>query len=246
MTKEEQWLRKRLGLITASELKEITSASGRIIDGTVSYIRRKRFERRHGYALPVSSRAMEIGNETEPMIFEWLKADCKDGEDPSAIVYSKDLPEIPFWLAPDCPLGASPDAYTKDERVIFEFKTLVGNENVEFFCDSYTSIEEKKARVFKEHSDQILGLFLSNPKAQLVVVIKYAPQLDDVMDDRDSPLVSWRGHRFLFSRKQYEHSIEVMRQRIILINAMIDAPINPSEFKSGEWYVDNDGKLCVK
>lgn len=239
-------MKKRLGRITASELGSITSASGKIIDGVVSYIRSKRFERNHGYALPVSSHTMDVGNETEPTIFEWLKANCMDGEDPNSIVYSKDLPEIPFWTAPDCPLGASPDAYTEDERVVFEFKTLVGNETTEFFCDPYTSFEEKKARVWKDHGDQILGLMLSNPKVKMVLLIKYAPQRDDIMSDTDSPLASWRGHRFLFERKSFEESIEEMRQRIILINAMIDAPINPSEFKKGEWVVLEDGQLLKK
>ena len=246
MDKEQRWLQKRLGIITASEAANITSASGRIIDGTVSYIRRKRFERIHGYALPVSSRAMEIGSETEPMIFEWLKANLQDGEDPNSLVYARALPEIPFWIAPDCPLGASPDAFTNDERVVFEFKTLVGNENTEFFTDPYTSFEEKKARVWKEHGDQLVCQWISNPKVELILVIKYAPQLDDVMADTDSPLAPWRGQRFLFQRKDYEHSISVMRDRICLVNAMIDAPVNPSEFKSGEWYLDTNGKLCVK
>lgn len=245
MDKETIWLNKRVGKITASELDFITSASGRIIDTNVSYIRAKRFERNHGYSLPVSSRAMDIGNETEPMIFKWLKANCYDGEDPNSIIYSKDLPEIPFWSSPDCPLGASPDAYTEDERVVFEFKTLVGNEMTEFFCDPYTSFEEKKTRVWKEHGDQILGLMLSNPNVKMVVLIKYAPQRDDIMSDTDSPLASWRGHRFLFERKSFEGSLSEMRQRIILFDKMIDAHVNPAEFKDGRWSLLN-GELYHK
>lgn len=239
MDKETKWLKKRLGMITASELSQITSASGKIIDGTVSYIRKKRFERTRGYALPVSSHAMDIGTQTEPMIFEWLKANCRDGEDPNSLVYARDLPEIPFWIAPDCPLGASPDAFTDDERVVFEFKTLVGNETTEFFTDKYTSYEEKKVRVWKEHGEQLVGQWLSNSKVQLIVLIKYAPQLDDVMDDTDSPLAEWRGQRFLFERKNFTESLAYMRDRIILIDKMIDAPINPSEFKKGDWAVVN-------
>lgn len=245
MDKQTIWLQKRVGMITASELGDITSASGRIIDGTVSYIRRKRFERVHGYALPVSSRAMEIGSETEPMIFEWLKANCVEGENPDSLIYSQALKEIPFWIAPDCPLGASPDAYTEDESVVYEFKTLVGNETTEFFMDKYTSYEEKKARVWKEHGDQILGQWLSRPAVQKTIVIKYAPQLDDVWNDRDSPLAPWRGQRFLFEREKYTGSIAYMKDRVCLIDAMIDAQINPSEFKSGEWLIV-DGMLKQK
>ena len=242
MTKQELWMQKRIGMITASELSNITSASGKIIDGNISYIRRKRFERNHGYGLPVSSHTMDVGNETEPMIFEWLKANHEN----DFLVYSKDLPEIPFWVSEDCPFGASPDSFTEDEETVFEFKTLVGNEATEFFCDPYTSYEEKKARVWKDHGDQILGLMLSNRKVQKVILIKYAPQRDDILTDTDSPLAGWRGSVFYFSRKDYEASIAEMRKRIILFDAMIDAPVNPSEFKSGQWYLTADGELKVK
>jgi hypothetical protein len=243
MNREEQWMKKRLGMITASELGQITSARGGIIDGNVAYIRQKRFERNRGYALPVSSKAMDVGNETEPMIAEWAKANLDVARE---LVYSKDIPEIPFWIAPDCPLGASPDAFTPDETVEFEFKTLVGNETTEFFCDPYTSYEEKKLRVWKEHGDQMLGQFIAKPSVQTIVLIKYAPQRDDIMADTDSPLAEWRGSVFYFARKDYEASIAEMRKRVILFDAMIDAKMSPSEFKSGQWYVSEDGELKVK
>lgn len=238
MEKEYEWLKKRVGKITASELSSITSASGKIIDGVVSYIRSKRFERRRGYALPVTSRAMEVGNDQEPYVNAWARKNLGLEE----IIYSKELLEIPFWIAPDCPLGASPDAHTPDERIVLEYKTLVGNETTEFFCDIYTAYEEKKARVWKEHGDQILGLMLSKPTVEEVVLIKYAPQWDDIMEDTDSPVAEWRGLVFKFKREDYKTSLEAMRQRIILINAMIDAPINPMDFKSGKWSMVN-GKL---
>lgn len=241
MGKEEVWMKKRLGMITASEVGDLTSASGKIIDGTVSYIRKKRFERTRGYALPVSSHAMDVGNETEPMIIAWLKA---NGE--PDIVYSKDLPEIPFWTAKDCPLGASPDAFYEDESVVFELKALVGNETTEFFMDKYTSMEEKRARVWKEHGDQILAQWISNPKVKTIVLVKYAPQRDDIMEDLDSPLANWRGVCFTFSRDCFEESIAELRDRIILIDAMINAPLNPSGFKNGEWVVLEDGQLLKK
>ena len=247
MDKEQKWLQKRLGMITASELGQITSASGKIIDGNLSYIRQKRYERLHGFALPVSSRAMEIGNEQEPMINEWIKSNYSGNiED---IVYSKDLPEIPFWTADFCRFGASPDAYVDADGVInhvLEYKTVVGNTEQEFFGDEFTSYEEKKAHVWKDHGDQILGQFLSKDSIEVVSVIKYIPQWDDIISDTDSPLAKWRGISFHFYRKDYEASIDEMRERIILFDKMIDAPINPSEFKKGEWYVDDNGQLLKK
>jgi len=233
-------MERRLGMITASELGQITSASGKIIDGNVSYIRTKRFERKHGFGHPVSARTMDIGNEQEPYVIEWVRANMPELKD---IIYSKDLPEIPFWVADDCPVGASPDAFTEDERIVVEAKTLVGATAIEFFDDAYTSREEKKLAVWKDHGDQILGQFVSNKKVETVILVKYIYQDDDIMKDLDSPLVPWRGIVFKFDRAAYKESIEEMRQRIILINAMIDAPINPSEFKKGEWVVLENNQL---
>lgn len=242
MDKEQKWLERRLGMITASELGNITSASGKIIDGNLSYIRAKRWERNHGFSHPVSARAMDIGNEQEPMIYEWCKANLGFNE----IVYSKELPEIPFWIATDCPVGASPDAYVPSQRLVFEFKTLVGATAIEFFGDDYTSYEEKKAAVWKDHGDQLLGQFISNSAVEEIWVVKYIYQDDDILKDTDSPLAPWRSLVFKFARKDYEASIEEMKRRIILFDKMIDAPINPSEFKKGEWYVDDNGQLLKK
>lgn len=238
-TKEEKWLERRVGMITASELGQIMSASGKIIDGNLSYIRAKRFERKHGFSHPVTARAMEIGNEQEPYVIDWCRANLPVGE----IVYSKDLPEIPFWVAAGCPVGASPDAYTEDERIVIEAKTLVGANAIEFFDDEYTPMEEKKLAVWKDHGDQILGQFISNDKVETVLLVKYIYQDDDIMKDLDSPNAPWRGIVFKFDRKDYLESIEMMRERIILFDKMIDAPINPSEFKKGEWTVLSNGQL---
>lgn len=230
-------------MITASELGQITSASGKIIDGNLSYIRSKRWERKHGFAHPVSARAMDIGNEQEPMIYQWAVENLIGGLGFDSIVYSKDLPEIPFWRATDCPLGASPDAYTPDERIVFEFKTLVGATSIEFFGDEHTPYEEKKLAVVKDHLDQILGLFCSNTAVEEVWLIKYIYQDDDIMADTDSPLAQWRGLVFKFKRADYEESIAQMKNRIRLFDAMIDSSESPVNFKKGEWYVGEDGKL---
>lgn len=241
MDKESLWLKRRIGMITASELSNIMSASGKIIDGNLSYIRTKRWERNHGFSHPVSAKAMDIGNEQEPMIHQWAMENLGLGD----LVYSKDLEEIPFWIAPDCPLGASPDAFTRDEKIVLEYKTLVGATAIEFFGDDYTSYEEKKMAVWKDHGDQLCGQFLSNHTVEQIWVIKYIYQDDDIMADTDSPLAPWRGLVFKFERSSYVNTIEAIKNRTLIFDKMIDAPINPSEFKKGEWYLQN-GELKVK
>ena len=240
--KEEIWLKKRLGLITASELGDITSAKGGLIETNLSYIRKKRWERRHGFAHPISARPMDIGNEQEPYICEWARQNLGFNE----IVYSKELPEIPFWIAKDCPLGASPDAFVPSERVLFEFKTLVGATSIEFFGDESTSYEEKKLAVWKDHGDQLIGQFISNDNVEEIWVIKYIYQDDDIPQDTDSPLAPWRGLVFKFKREDYQQSIAEMKKRIILFDAMIQSQVNPSDFKKGEWCLSEDGTISKK
>jgi len=234
MSRKEAWMQKRLGMITASELGDITSGKGGIIETNLSYIRKKRWERNHGFAHSISARPMEIGNQQEPYICEWARANLGFDE----IVYSKDLPEIPFWVAPDCPVGASPDAFTPDQKIEFEFKTLVGSTSIEFFGDESTSYEEKKLAVWKDHGDQLLGQFISNQRIEEIWVVKYIYQDDDIPQDTDSPLAPWRGLVFKFKREDYEVSIDEMKNRIRLFDAMISSDINPSDFKKGEWVVD--------
>ena len=238
MDKEFEWKQKRCGMITASELGSITSKSGKIIDGCLSYIRSKRFERKHGYTLPVSAKTMDIGNEQEPYIYQWAVANLGL----PGLIYSKDLEEIPFWVAPDCPMGASPDSYTPDERIVVEFKCLVGNTATEFFDDDYTSYLEKKEAVWDDHGPQILGQFISRPSVEEIWLVKYIYQNDDIIEDNDDPNEPWRGTVFKFARKDYVESIKAMKERIRLFDAMIDSKINPSEFKVGEWSVI-DGEL---
>ena len=219
MEREDKWMQKRLGRITASELGSITSASGKIIDGNVDYIRTKRWERNHGYSLPISSKAMEWGRENEPYAIEWYRANFPD----SQVVYSQELPDIPFWTNPSVKnFGASPDAFTEDESMVLEIKNVYSNGNIEFFFDPDTSYEEKKAKVAKEHIDQ------------------------NIPQDTDSPLAAWRGIVFDFQREEYISSIEEMIERINLFNAFIASKKNPSDFKQGDWFLEGDTLSCVE
>lgn len=244
MDKETAWKQKRLGLITASELAALDSKSGKIGETALSYIRSKRWERNHGFSLPVSSYAMELGHICEPYAIEWYRANYPQ----SKIIYAQEVPEaIPFWTNPAVPnFGASPDAFSPDEMIVVEVKNVVSNGQREFYFDPATSFLEKKAKAWDEHGAQIVGEMLSNPKVILVRLLKYCAQIDDVLQDTDSPLAPWRGIVFEFERKDYEASLAVLAERIKLFNAFIASDINPSEFKKGEWYVDDNGQLLKK
>lgn len=236
MDKEQKWLQRRCGYISASKLSDIVSKSGKITLGVQSAIRSKRFERKRGYSLPVSSREMEIGKEQEKYAVAWFRENHPE----LPIIYAQELPEIPFWEVSWAKFGASPDAFSEDESVVVEFKTLVSNGRIEFFCDEYTPKEAKEFSVWEEHGDQILGQFLSNDKVQTIYLVKYVFQDDNNDFDRDSPTAPWRGFVFTFKRENYVESLRHLKERILFIDALIDSDLNPSEMDD---YILKDGVL---
>ena len=225
MDKEKVWKAKRLGCISASELGRLFSLSGKVTEDNLDYVREKRFHRKHKFVLPVSGRALEIGKEMEHDAVEWLRANY-----PSLnIIYSQELDEIPFWTVDWAKFGASPDCFTDDESIVFEIKNCVGNGTVYYFDDEYTSEEEKRKAVWKEHGNQIVGQFLSNDNVKEIWLVKYIYQRDDVMEDLDSPLDPWRGVVFKFKREDMD--LESAKERIILFDNFIDSKENPSVLK---------------
>lgn len=241
MSKELVWRRKRVGNITASELNEIFSASGKIVDGNIDYIRRKRFERKRGFRYPSYSKNFDIGHEQEKYAFEWFKANYPD----IAMVYSldNDLPEIPFWNVGWANFGASPDGYAANEGIVLEIKTVVSNQNTEYYSDELTSFEDKMATVRKEHGYQIAGLFLSNEAVKEVWLLKYMYQHDDCDEDISSPLDAWRGIVFKLRREDFD--LEKIKERICLFDAFIDSAFESKAIKSGD-YVLKDGVIEEK
>jgi hypothetical protein len=225
MDKEQVWKAKRLGCISASELNDLFSKSGKVTEANMDYVRKKRFHRKHKFELPVTGRALEIGREMEHDAVEWVRANYPSLD----LVYAQELDEIPFWRVDWANYGASPDCYTSDESIVVEIKNLVGNDNVYFFGDDYTTYEEKRTEVFKEHGNQIGGQFLSNPKVEEIWLVKYIYQRDDVMEDVDSPVEPWRGIVFKFKREDFD--LETMKDRIILFDKFIDSKDSPSMLK---------------
>ena len=228
--RELEWKKKRLGFITASELKNLYSASGKMTDTVVEYLRHKRFERKHGYVIPFTSRAIEIGKEQERYAYEWLKANVEELKD--TLVYAQDLPEIPFWTLPDLRFGASPDTFTEDRKLIVEIKTVVGITDTEYYDDESIPYEINRDRVSSEHWAQLAGQLLSSPETEEIWLVKYLPQLDDVDKDTDSPTAPWRGWLFKFRRDEFD--LNGLYERIALFDRIIDSGDNLEDVKS-DW-----------
>lgn len=217
MDKETLWKRRRVGKITASELNQIFSASGKITDGNLDYVRHKRFERTYGFSYPVSARNFDIGHEQEPYAVEWFRANYPE----KPVLYAQELPEIPIWEADFANFSASPDAFSEDEAFVLEIKTVVGNTSVEYYADKRTSYEDKRQSVLREHGMQLAGQLLSNPKVQEIWLLKYIYQRDECEEDLSSPLAPWRGVVFKFTREDFP--LEDVRERICLFDDFIDS-----------------------
>lgn len=225
MDKEQHWLKRRLGYISASELNNLCSKSGKVTKENISYIRRKRFQRKHGFTYPVSGYALDMGKIMEHDAVLWFRENYPE----VPIIYSQELSEIPFWTVDWAKFGASPDCFTEDQGIVVEIKNLVGNSTAEFFDDDYTPYETKKAFVIEEHGNQICGQFLSNEKVQEIWVVKYIYQRDEVDEDIDSPLAPWRGLVFKFRREDFD--LDSTKQRIIKFDNFIDTDQDPNLFK---------------
>lgn len=240
MNKEQLWKKERLGRITASELSEIMSASGKIIDGNIDYVRRKRFERAYGFSYPVNSKNFEIGHVQEPYAIEWFRANHPD----IPIIYAQECELIPIWVADFANFSASPDAFTEDESIVVEIKTVVGNTTAEYYADAHTSMEDKRKSVIKEHGAQLAGQFLSNPKVQKIYLVKYIYQRDDVDEDIQSPLSPWRGRVFSFEREDFD--LEAIKKRILLFDLFIDSEYDSKELKTKTFDIVDDKLVEVE
>lgn len=238
-TREREWRERRLGRITASELSNLFSASGKVIDTNVDYIRHKRFEREHGYVLPVSARAMEIGVEQEKYAYEWLKANYPE----LGLKYAQEQSVIPVWKAEWGEFSASPDTFTEDESLVVEIKTVVGNTAYEYYADRRTSEEDIRATVIGEHGYQICGQFLSNPRVREIWLLKYLYMHDDIEDDLDSPIEPWRGVVVKFRREDFD--LDMVRERIELFDRFIDSDYDAKAFKKGKWSIADGELVCV-
>lgn len=240
MNREQEWKKRRLGRITASELSEIMSASGKITDGNIDYVRRKRFERAYGFSYPVSAKNFEIGHAQEPYAIEWFRANHPD----IPIIYAQECAEIPVWVADFAKFSASPDAFTEDESIAVEIKTVVGNTNAEFYADAHTSTEDKRKSVMKEHGAQLAGQFLANPRVQRIYLVKYIYQRDEVDEDTTSPLAPWRGLVFAFGREDFD--LEAIKQRIMLFDLFIDSGYDSKELKTKKFSIVDDKLVEVE
>lgn len=212
--KELNWFRKRVGVITASEVKKLFSKSGKWIEGNITYLYQKQYERTYNEPLcPKSARALTLGTENEPYAIEWMRS-----QHPEWIIKhcSKDFDEIVF-VKNDWGLGGSPDGFVFEEDILtklIEIKCVVGDEQICRYFSNTLPYEKKRIEALEEHKYQLYAQFLLFPEVEEIILLKYRPQFDDNPFDVRPVLDDSRGLEFIFTRQEMGDMLQVLEDRV--------------------------------
>lgn len=222
MEREQNWLKKRLGVISASEVHHLFSTSKKTpvraddkwLEGSVTYLYKKQYERTYNEMLcPVSSRAMSIGLENEKYAVEWLRTHYFD-----LIIKhcSEDFEEIVF-VENGKGLGGSPDCLIMegDKTIgIIEIKCVVGEKNICRYFSPTLAYDKKRIDAFEEHKFQLAAQLLLYPEVGEIKLLKYLPQLDENPMDTRSVLDEARGVVFTYTRADLQYLMEQIEKRV--------------------------------
>ena len=212
--KELNWFRKRVGVITASEVKKLFSKSGKWIEGNITYLYQKQYERTYNEPLcPKSARSLTLGTENEPYAIEWMRS-----QHPEWIIKhcSKDFDEIVF-VKNDWGLGGSPDGFIFEEDILtklIEIKCVVGDEQICRYFSNTLPYEKKRIEALEEHKYQLYAQFLLFPEVEEIILLKYRPQFDENPFDVLDVLDESRGIEFIYTRKEMRDMLQVVEDRV--------------------------------
>ncbi len=212
--KELNWFRKRVGVITASEVKKLFSKSGKWIEGNITYLYQKQYERTYNEPLcPKSARSLTLGTENEPYAIAWMRNKYPEWTIKHC---SKDFDEIVF-VKNDWGLGGSPDGFVFEEDILtklIEIKCVVGDEQICRYFSCTLPYEKKRIEALEDHKYQLYAQFLLFPEVEEIILLKYRPQFDDNPFDVRPVLDDSRGLEFIFTRQEMGDMLQVVEDRV--------------------------------
>jgi hypothetical protein len=220
ITKEHRWLQKRLGVISASELKRLLSKSGKFTQTNISYLYEKQYERLRKEMLPkVDTWEMRVGKENEQYAVAWLREhypllDIKH--------CSEDFDDIIFVVA-ESGLGISPDVIVGDNEGLIEIKCVTSRSTISTYFSPTMPYERKKAMAFEEHKEQLAGQLSGFPNLNEISLLKYRPQLDDNDWDMKSVVDKDRGILFTYTREELQDLIDEINRVVPIADAFISS-----------------------
>lgn len=229
-SKERQWHLKKIGKFSASCADDLLSASGKWIQGNISYLLEIQYQRETNEPKPpVSSRQMTLGKENEPYAIEWLRANYPKMDirhcdaDFTDKVFEEPYPDLMFGASPDAFLVKNFDQrseivynedFKKHIKALIEVKCLVGREETLRYMSSIIPYNTKRERAKKDHGNQMAAQMFAYPEIDLIYLLKYLPQIDDNEFDLRSVLDPSRGVLFEFSRDDLSVDIDIYAKRV--------------------------------
>ena len=242
-TKEERWLKKRLGVITASELKRLLSKSGKFTQTNISYLYEKQYERLCKEMLPkVDTYEMIVGKENEQYAVAWLRENYPD------MVFhhcSEDYEDIMF-VGAENGLGISPDVIVGDNEGIVEIKCVVSRANISIYFNPAIPYAKKKQIALEEHKEQLAGQLSGFPNLNEISLLKYRPQLDNNDWDMKSVVDKSRGELFIFTREELQDLIDEINRVVPIANAFISSNKDVGEINlnNKDEVLEKKAKVC--
>lgn len=219
-TKEERWLQKKKGVISASELKRLLSKSGKFTQTNISYLYEKQYERYNTNSLPkVDTWEMRIGKENEVYAVAWIRENYPDLDIHHC---TEDYEDIVF-VKSEAGLGISPDTIVGDIESLVEIKCVVSRGTISMYFSCSMPYEKKKAMALEEHKEQLAGQLSGFPDMQYIYLLKYQPLLDSDSIDSAGVLDISRGLLFRYERSELQELIDEINRVVPIANKYIDS-----------------------
>lgn len=234
--REYRWQLKRIGKITASEVENIMTASGKWTQTAISYLYKIQRQRTIKEPAPIkNARSLEWGKVNEPNAVEWLRENLLQEKYKKCTIFHCDAEgDEKFFIEGDNNFGGSPDAYLMRGRKIaayIEIKCTYGEEETNRIFSPTMPYERKRDRVLKEHLWQMVGQMALPNAPDKIILLKYDAQDTFNVFDLRSPTDPSRGIWFEFSREELSPYIEQLKERVAFANKCLDDGIDLDEIQ---------------
>ena len=218
--KEERWLQKKKGVISASELKRLLSKSGKFTQTNISYLYEKQFERFSKDSLPkVNTWEMKIGKENEVYAVHWLRENHPELDIHHCTADYEDI----VFIKSEAGLGISPDVVVGDIESLIEIKCVVSRGTISQYFSLSMPYERKKHLAFEEHKEQLAGQLSGFPDMKYIYLLKYRPLLDSEDIEASGVLDVSRGILFKYERSELQSLIDEINRVVPIVNTYIDS-----------------------
>jgi hypothetical protein len=243
--KEIDWHIAKAGYFSASGIKDLMSKSGEFTKANIAYLYEIQQQRvSQEPEPPIFAKPMQLGIENEPYAVEWVR----ENTTLRVLHADKDFTDKIFEKT-DYGFGASPDAFIvpaevdfdKDENgtiyynshvidnisALLEVKCVVGRKECNWYYSPTVPFERKRLEAFGEHREQMAAQLLAYPNVNIILLLKYRPQIDENPWDLKPVLDPDRGLLFEFTRDEFGAYIDDIKDRIMFADDFLKQELDP-------------------